>query len=89
MSVDIERLAEAGKRQIRKMDLDDIAAMKVCLLAAGTLTGLALKGSFARRLAGTACCILTAGLAVPLACQYLDELKDAPAAPEPLDQENP
>ena len=74
MAATPEQLAEAGKRTIRKMDRDDLMALKLCLLSTGALAGLSLKGHFARRLAGTACAFLSAGLAVPLTVQYLEEL---------------
>ncbi len=86
MPVDIERLAEAGKRQLHKMDLEDAAALKLCLLSTGALVGLSMKGRFARRLMGLGCSFLAAGLAIPLVSQYLDELDHTPpVTPEPLD----
>lgn len=78
MSLNIERLADAGERTVRGMDKDDLFALKLCLLSTGVLGGLTIKGSFARRLAGTACTFLSAGLAIPLTVRYLDEL-NAPA----------
>ncbi len=88
MSIDVERLAQAGKRQLNKMDLDDAAALKLCLLSTGALMGLSLKSRFARRLAGTACSFLAAGLAIPLVAQYLEELDKTPAVSEPLQAED-
>ncbi|BDF69014.1 hypothetical protein AAEU42_11415 [Pseudoflavonifractor phocaeensis] len=87
MSIDLEQLTDAGRRYIKKMDLEDMAALKICLLATGTLAGLSLKSRFARRLAGVSCSFLAAGLAVPLVSQFLDELDRTPAPPEPLDEE--
>ena len=79
MSIDLEQLTDAGRRYIKKMDLEDMAALKICLLATGTLAGLSLKSRFARRLAGVSCSFLAAGLAVPLVSQFLDELDRTPA----------
>ncbi|MDD5938290.1 MAG: hypothetical protein PUC36_04700 [Clostridiales bacterium] len=86
MAVDVEQLTQAGQRYIKKMDLEDMAALKLCLLATGTLAGLSLKGRFARRLAAVGCSFLAAGLAVPLVTQYLDELDQTPSAPESLNE---
>ena len=47
-----EALADAAKRDIRHMELDDLAAMKVCLLSTGVLLGLSCKGRLSRRLMG-------------------------------------
>lgn len=33
MAVNVEKLADAGKRYIKKMDLEDMAALKICLLS--------------------------------------------------------
>lgn len=76
MEIDVEKLADAEMRCVGKMDTEDMTALKVCLLSAGTLFGLSLKNKFLRRLAGLSCTVLAAGLAVPLATKYLDELKD-------------
>lgn len=78
----VERLADAGMRQVRNMDLDDVRALKLCLLSTGALVGLSVKGSFSRRLLGLACGVLSAGLAIPLTAQFLEELdRERPAAP--------
>jgi hypothetical protein len=65
------------------MDSEDMAALKVCLLSAGALVGLSFKHKLARRLATLACTALTAGLAVPLVSQYVEELKKDDG-PQPL-----
>ena len=70
-----EALADAAKRNIRHMELDDLAAMKVCLLSTGALLGLSCKGRLSRRLMGLTCSFLAAGLAIPLTNRFLDELK--------------
>lgn len=70
-----ETLSDAGTRYIRHMELDDMAALKICLLSTGTLLGLSCKGKFTRRLAGLTCSFLAAGLAIPLTSRFLDELK--------------
>jgi len=75
MEIDVEKLTDAGARTVQKMDKDDLLALKLCLISTGVLGGLALRGKFARRLAGTACAFLSAGLAMPLVCKYMDELK--------------
>ena len=79
MAVNVEKLADAGKRYIKKMDLEDMAALKICLLSTGALAGLSLKSRMARRLVGVdhAASFLSAGLAIPLVSQYLDELHAA------------
>lgn len=87
MTVNVEKLADAGKRYVKKMDLEDMAALKVCLLSTGALVGLSLKSRVARRLAGVACSFLAAGLAVPLVSQYLDELHGSGPTPESLHEE--
>lgn len=87
MTVDVEKLADAGRRYLKKMDLGDLAALKFCLLSTGTLMGLSLQGKAARRLAGVVCSFLTVGLAVPLASRYLDELRGSGPIPESLYRE--
>ena len=57
-----EALADAAKRNVRHMELDDLAAMKVCLLSTGALLGLSCKGWLSRRLMGLTCSFLAAGL---------------------------
>ena len=59
-----EALADAAKRNVRHMELDDLAAMKVCLLSTGALLGLSCKGRLSRRLMGLTCSFLAAGLAI-------------------------
>ncbi len=76
MEINVERLTDAGMRTVGKMDAEDMAALKVCLLSTGALMGLAVKNKFLRRLTGLTCSVLAAGLAVPLVCKYLDELKE-------------
>jgi len=88
MTIDLERLTTAGLHQLHKMDLDDAAALKLCLLSTGALAGLAIKGSLARRLAGLGCTLLAAGLSVPLVVQYLEELDKTSVVPEPLEEQN-
>ncbi len=87
----IETLTDAGMRQIKKMDFEDVAALKLCLLSTGALFGLSLKNPFARRLAGLGCSVLAAGLAIPLVSQFLDELSPEAGQPEltPLSQVPP
>ena len=84
MAVNVEKLADAGKRYIKKMDLEDMAALKICLLSTGALAGLSLKSRMARRLVGVICSFLSAGLAIPLVSQYLDELHADGSAAESL-----
>lgn len=77
MEINVEKLTDTAQHTVQNMDKDDLLALKLCLLSTGILGGLALKGKFARRLAGTACAFLSAGLALPLVTKYLDELKEA------------
>lgn len=70
-----EALADAARRSVRHMELDDMAALKVCLLSTGALLGLSCKGTLTRRLMGLTCSFLAAGLAIPLTNRFLDELK--------------
>lgn len=88
MSVDIERLADAGMNCVRKMDREDILALKLCLLSTGALAGLSLRGRAARRIAGLGCALLSAGLALPLTTRFMDEVSCAPSA-EPLAWDEP
>lgn len=74
MKINVEKLADAEQRYVRGMDNEDMTALKLCLLSAGALAGLSVKGRFARRLLGLGCTILCAGLAIPLAGEYLEEL---------------
>lgn len=74
MEIHVEKLADAEQRYVRGMDNEDMTAMKLCLLSAGALAGLSVKGRFARKLLGLGCTILAAGLAIPLAKEYLDEV---------------
>ncbi len=76
MEIDVEKLADAEMRCVGKMDTEDMAALKVCLFSAGALLGLTVKNKFLRRLTGLTCTVLAAGLAVPLASKYLDELRE-------------
>ena len=49
MSVDIERLADAGMKCVHKMDREDMLALKLCLLSTGALAGLSFRGPPHRR----------------------------------------
>ena len=71
----MERLSDAGRDYIHNMDLDDMAALKLCLLSTGALFGLSVKNKFARRLTGLGCTILAAGLAVPLVSKFWSQLE--------------
>lgn len=84
MEFNIEKLADAEMRTVGKMDAEDMAAMKLCLLSAGTLAGLSVKNKFLRRLTGLTCTVLAAGLAVPLAGRYLEELRNSDSEPTPV-----
>ena len=75
MDLDVKKLAEAGKRSVHKMDLEDLTAMKLCLLSTGALVGLSMTGKLARRLTGLAATVMAAGLAVPLAVKVMDEME--------------
>ena len=44
MSVDFERLTDAGMRCVHKMDREDMLALKLCLLSTGALAGKAASG---------------------------------------------
>lgn len=73
MSYHVEQMPDGRKHYEIEADLEDQTAMKVCLLSVGALAGMALKGTFLRRIAGVACTILAVGLAIPLTVQYLEE----------------
>ena len=75
MTLDVKKLAEAGKRSIRKMDSEDLAALKLCLLSTGALVGLSVTGKFARRVTGLAASVMAAGFAVPLASRVMEEME--------------
>ncbi len=50
------------------------AGMKAALLvSSGVLMGLGLRSKFIRRVAGLACAALTAGIAIPLAQEYIEK----------------
>jgi len=87
MSHSFESLTSAGVRTVQNMDKEDLLALKLCVLSTGVLGGLAIKGSLARRLAATACTFLTAGLAIPIATQYMDELGARPIVVEQMADE--
>ncbi len=87
MSHSFESLTDAGQRTVQSMDKEDLLALKLCVLSTGVLGGLALKGTLARRLAATACTFLTAGLALPIAALYMDELGSTPVTVEPMADE--
>lgn len=98
MTLDVKKLAEAGKRSIRKMDSEDLAALKLCLLSTGALVGLSVTGKFARRVTGLAASAMAAGFAVPLATRVMEEMAamdrelaepPAPADMDPEDTELP
>ena len=38
----VKKWMAAGRRMVRELDLDDVAAWKLCLLSLGTLLGLAV-----------------------------------------------
>jgi len=84
MAADTERLSQEEEARMRQMDTEDRTAMRLCLLSAGALAGLAIQGSVARRLAVLGCTFLTAGLAIPLVKEYLDTREQDGAAGEPL-----
>lgn len=89
MSVDIERLADAGMKCVHKMDREDMLALKLCLLSTGALAGLSFRGRAARRIAALGCTLLSAGLALPLTVRFLDELEaTSPAEPMAWDEVN-
>ena len=69
-----DNIIGAGNRYLKKMDLEDMAALKVCLLAAGTVAGLALAKTKAVKAVGVLAGLTAVGLAIPLMCDYLDEL---------------
>ncbi len=53
------------------------AGMKAALLVStGVLMGLGLRNKFLRRVAGMACAALAAGIAIPLAQEYLEQKRD-------------
>lgn len=85
MYLNVDALSAADGRYTKKMDAEDRNAMRLCLFSVGALTGLSLRGSLTRRVAALGCTLLAAGLAIPLAKEYVDELKTAPTPVEPLD----
>lgn len=91
MEFDVTKLAAAEERRAQRMDGEDRAALSLCLLSAGALAGLSVKNPFARKLLGLGCTILTAGLAVPLAKEYLDQLgqDDEPILAETGEEPDP
>lgn len=82
MEINMEKLADAAMRTVGKMDVEDVAAMKICLLSTGALAGLSVRNKFLRRLTGLTCGVLAVGLAVPLTARYLEELRDTAGAPD-------
>lgn len=78
MVFDHDKLAEAGRRYMGRMDLEDMAALKISLLSLGALAGLGMKNKLVRRMAGVSCSILAAGLTIPLVSQFLDEYNSLP-----------
>jgi len=62
---------------------EDRGTLGLLLLSAGALAGLRVKGNLSRSLATLGCTLLTAGLAVPFAKQYIAK----PAEPEVLNPE--
>lgn len=89
MELNVEKLVDAEMRTVGKMDAEDMAAMKICLLSAGALAGLSVKNKFLRRLTGLACTVLAAGLAVPLTSRYLEELRNSDDEPTPVTAASP
>ena len=83
MEFDFGTLTDAGLRQLKKMELEEVAALKLCLLSTGALMGLSLKRPLVRRLAGLGCTLLAVGTALPLIYQYLTELERSPV-PDPV-----
>lgn len=73
--VNLGALSSADGRHMEQMDSEDRTALRLCLFSAGALAGLSLRGNFTRRLAALGCSILTAGLAIPLAKEYIEELR--------------
>ena len=79
MEIPVEKLSQAEEKLFRRMDGDDRTALKLCLLSVGALTGLSVRGTLARRALCLGCTILAAGLALPLAKEYMDQVEDEPA----------
>lgn len=89
MTRDVKKLTEAGMRCVHKMDGEELMALKLCLLSTGALVGLSMSGKFARRVTGLAAGFMAAGLAVPLASRFMDELKQMETEEAYLTQEEP
>ena len=77
----MHRLLKAGDRYLKKMDLEDMAALKFCLLSLGTLVGLSLSPR-KRKPAGLLAGLLFLGTYVPLMSDFVAEYRSTHEDPE-------
>lgn len=66
----LKKWCAAGRLYMKDMDLEDMAALKVCLLAAGTLLGLGI-GKKWKKPAAFFGSVLFVGTFIPLMTQFL------------------
>ena len=69
----LKELMYAGKSYVRNMDMEDIAALKLCLVSFGVLAGIAVPRR-ARQAAACLAGIALVGTAVPLVSSFAASL---------------
>jgi len=77
----MHRLLKAGDNYLKKMDLEDMAALKFCLLSLGTLMGLSISPRN-RKPVGMLAGLLFLGTYVPLMSDFLAEYQRTHEDPE-------
>ena len=77
----MHRLLKAGDNYLKKMDLEDMAALKFCLLSLGTLMGLGISPRN-RKPVGMLAGLLFLGTYVPLMSDFLAEYQRTHEDPE-------
>ena len=84
----MDRIFDAGRRYMKKMDLEDMAALKICLLCTGALLGLSVGSRKAARTLGVLTGLTAVGLGIPLVAGFMDEVNKDPEIVQVQDVEN-
>jgi len=80
----MEKLICAGNKYLKEMDLEDLAALKFCLLSLGTLMGLGVSKKM-KKPVGLVAGLLFLGTYVPLMSRFTDLYSKAEYAAEDAD----
>ncbi len=80
----MEKLLHAGNRYLKEMDLEDMAALKLCLISLGTLMGIGVSQKM-KKPVGLMAGLLFLGTYVPLMSRFTDLYSKAEYAAEDVD----